>query len=33
MTKHPKLKGLPFYLEEPSADLVIYERDIARFRA
>lgn len=32
MTRHPKLKDLPFYLEEPSADLVVYERDIARFR-
>lgn len=33
MTVHPKLSAVPFYLEEPSADLVIYERDIARFRA
>lgn len=33
MTRHPKLKGLPFYLEEPSADLVVYERDIAKFRS
>lgn len=33
MTVHPKLAHLPFYLEEPSADLVIYERDITRLRA
>ncbi|MCI8468374.1 MAG: deoxyribonuclease IV [Eggerthellaceae bacterium] len=33
MTVHPALRDLPFYLEEPKADLVIYEKDIARFRA
>lgn len=33
LTVHPALDGLPFYLEEPKADLVMYERDIARFRA
>lgn len=32
MTVNPKLKDLPFYLEEPSADLVMYEHDIKRFR-
>lgn len=31
MTVHPKLAGLPFYLEEPESDLVVYERDIERF--
>ena len=30
---HPALDGVPFYLEEPQADLVTYERDVARFRA
>lgn len=33
MTVHPKLANLPFYLEEPEADLVIYERDVEKFRA
>ena len=33
LTTHPKLKNLPFYLEEPEADLVVYERDIERFRS
>lgn len=33
MTVHPKLSNLPFYLEEPESDLVVYERDIERFRA
>ena len=33
LTVHPALDGLPFYLEEPKADLVMYERDIARFQA
>ena len=32
LTVHPALRELPFYLEEPKADLVIYEKDIARFR-
>ena len=30
---HPKLAGVPFYLEEPDSTLVIYEHDIARFQA
>lgn len=33
LTVHPALDGVPFYLEEPQADLVTYERDVARFRA
>lgn len=33
LTVHPKLRDLPFYLEEPNADLVMYERDIQRIRA
>lgn len=33
VTRHPRLKDLPFYLEEPNADLVMYERDIERIRA
>lgn len=33
MTAHPSLAGLPFYLEEPQADLVRYERDLSRLRA
>lgn len=33
MTVHPKLSGLPFYLEEPEADLVVYERDVEKFRS
>ena len=33
MTVHPKLKDIPFYLEEPEATLVIYERDIEKLRA
>ena len=32
MTVHPKLANLPFYLEEPEADLVIYEHDVEKFR-
>ena len=32
LVNHPKLAGVPFYLEEPESTLVIYERDIARFR-
>ncbi|MEE0706697.1 MAG: deoxyribonuclease IV [Adlercreutzia sp.] len=32
LINHPKLAGVPFYLEEPESTLVIYERDIARFQ-
>ncbi|WP_295996532.1 deoxyribonuclease IV [uncultured Adlercreutzia sp.] len=32
LVNHPKLAGVPFYLEEPESTLVIYERDIARFQ-
>lgn len=32
LTNHPKLAGVPFYLEEPESTLVIYERDVARFQ-
>lgn len=32
LVNHPKLAGVPFYLEEPDSTLVIYEHDIARFR-
>ena len=32
LVNHPKLAGVPFYLEEPDSTLVIYERDVARFR-
>lgn len=32
LVNHPKLTGVPFYLEEPESTLVIYERDIARFQ-
>lgn len=28
----PRLKNRPFYLEEPDSTLVIYEKDIARFK-
>lgn len=30
---HPSLKDKAFYLEEPDSNLVIYERDIAKFQA
>ena len=33
LTVHPALADVPFYLEEPKADLVMYEKDIARFQA
>lgn len=33
LVNHPKLAGVPFYLEEPDSTLVIYERDVARFQA
>ena len=33
LMNHPKLAGVPFYLEEPDSTLVIYEHDIARFQA
>jgi deoxyribonuclease-4 len=33
IVKHPRLEGIPFYLEDYDATLVTYERDIARFRA
>lgn len=32
LTNHPKLAGVPFYLEEPESTLVVYEHDIARFQ-
>ncbi len=32
LVNHPKLAGVPFYLEEPDSTLVIYERDVARFQ-
>lgn len=32
LVNHPKLAGVPFYLEEPDSTLVIYEHDVARFR-
>lgn len=32
LVNHPKLAGVPFYLEEPDSTLVIYEHDIARFQ-
>ena len=28
LVNHPKLAGVPFYLEEPDSTLVIYERDV-----
>lgn len=31
MTLHPKLKDLPFYLEEPEASIEIYKEDIEKF--
>lgn len=33
LTVHPKLKDLPFYLEEPDVHLDVYRNDIERFRA
>ncbi|MEC4183592.1 deoxyribonuclease IV [Adlercreutzia sp. R21] len=33
LVNHPKLAGVPFYVEEPDSTLVIYERDVARFQA
>lgn len=33
LTVHPKLKGLPFYLEEPDVHLDVYRSDIERFRS
>lgn len=33
LVNHPKLAGVPFYLEEPDSTLVIYEHDVARFQA
>lgn len=32
LVNHPKLAGVPFYLEEPDSTLVIYEHDVARFQ-
>lgn len=32
LVNHPKLAGVPFYLEEPDSTLVIYERDVAHFQ-
>lgn len=32
LVNHPKLAGVPFYLEEPDSTLVVYEHDVARFR-
>ena len=32
LVNHPKLAGVPFLSEEPDSTLVIYERDVARFR-
>lgn len=32
MVVDPRLANVAFYLEEPDPDLVVYERDIARFR-
>ena len=32
LANHPKLVGVPFYLEEPESTLVVYERDVERFR-
>lgn len=32
MVVNPRLANVAFYLEEPDPDLVVYERDIARFR-
>ncbi|MCI9129556.1 MAG: deoxyribonuclease IV [Eggerthellaceae bacterium] len=32
ITNSPRLAGRAFYLEEPHSTLVIYERDVARFR-
>ncbi len=32
LTKHPGLSDKAFYLEEPDSNLVVYERDIARFQ-
>lgn len=32
VTNSPRLEGRAFYLEEPHSTLVIYERDVARFR-
>lgn len=32
LMNHPKLAGVPFYLEEPDSTLVIYEHDVARFQ-
>lgn len=32
ITNHPSLKDLAFYLEEYDSTLVVYERDVARFR-
>lgn len=31
LVNHPAFAGVPFYLEEPSAELEIYGQDIARF--
>lgn len=33
LTQHPKLKELPFYLEEPEATIEVYKADIEEFRA
>ncbi len=33
LTNNPRLADVAFYLEEPHSTLVIYERDIQRFRA
>ena len=32
LTKHPALRDLPFYLEEPLGTLSIYGEDVARFK-
>ena len=32
LVNHPKLNGVPFYLEEPDSTLVIYEHDVTRFK-
>lgn len=33
LTNNPRLQHVAFYLEEPHSTLVIYERDVQRFRA